>query len=492
MYFMNRFFFLLTAIFFISLGFSFYADLSPHVDAKAYNHIGWNLARGVGYIENEELADRREDDAIFRVGPGYEFFLAGIYSFAGMFLEKGEIWAPYAQRPYALKWPWQFVWVVHAFSRVITAWLLFKIALLLFNRHPQKERIGYIAAAIFGFFPDLILINGFLLYETLLLFLGVTAVYFSLRTLMHFDIFSQTTESRSSPAALSRYIDMSKYRDVLLASLFWALAILTRPSELLPFLVFPLALIFARNGEQMTKKMRYVFLSFVFPILLVGGWSLRNTLYYDQPLFTTTAGAYALWVGNNEHATGGYDRPTELKEARAYHSTVLSSLAIERVKTFIKERPLKFVGLQLRKTVTYFSLIRPTGFWPEFENKPRERLLLIISSAIATAFLFIGGTAGAWLLWKQRDNLTVALLGFAAAKPLAIIPFYVETRYRYGLYPLLALTAAFFIITILSTPSSRRAALINAARVTALFLVITSIDVWFSLPVIIYKLSLLL
>lgn len=475
--------FLLFAIFFVSIGFSFYANISPHADAKAYNHIGWNLARGLGYIENEELSDRREDDAIFRVGPGYEFFLASIYRVAGIFLEKGDAYAPYAERPYALQWPWQFVWIAHAFLRALTAFLLFKIALLLFSGHQKKEFIGLAASAIFGFFPDLILINGFLLYETLLLFFGVAAVYYSLQALTRSDTLSQMTESRSSSAILSRYLDISIYRDILLASLFWALAILTRPSELLAFFVFPAALFLTK------KKLRHVALSFLFPILLVGGWSLRNSLLYHQPLFTTTAGAYALWVGNNPEATGGYDRPVLLREARErYHSTELSSVSIDAVKTFIKKHPLKFLELQFKKTVTYFSLIRPTGFWLEFENALIKRFILLLLSTGATAFLFIGGATGAWLLWKKRGDLFLIFISFAVAKPLAVIPFYVETRYRYSLYPLLALTAALFIINLFS---SRSYATKIAAGTVATFLVITSIDAWFSLDIIVNRLPIL-
>lgn len=475
---------LLFAIFFVSVGFSFYADISPHADAKAYNHIAWNLVRGFGYLEDEDLLKKnidpaeihKKDDAIFRVGPGYEFFLAGIYGLKGFD----------PVQDYASPDMWRAVWISHALLRVLTALLLFKIAILLFPDHPKKELIGLAAAALFGFFPDLLLMNAFLLYETLLLFLGVAAVYFSLQVIARFDTSFRATKPHSSSAILSRHIDISRYRDVLLASLFWALAILTRPSELLAFFVFPLVLAFTWRLHR--QGLILAGISFLFPLLLVGGWALRNSLLYNQPLFTTTAGAYALWVGNNEKATGGYDRPPELKEARnRYHSTALSSIAIKRVFQFAKERPLKFIELQIRKTATYFSFIRPTGFWPEFENTPTKRFVIVASSALATLLLFLGGTAGAWLLWTKKNYLMIALYGFMLAKPLAVIPLYVETRYRYNLYPLFALTAAFFLINFVTSP--KRAAFIKVMTgVLAAFLVITSIDAWFSLDIIINKL----
>ena len=457
-------FFLCVAIFFVSIGFSFYADISPHADAKAYNHIGWNLARGIGYIENEELANPYDDDAIFRIGPGYEFFLAGIYRVAGIFLEKGDAYAPYAERPYPLKFPWQMVWIAHAFLRALTALLLFKIALLVFPDHQKKEWIGFSAAAIFGFFPDLILINGFLLYETLLLFWGVAAIYFSLKTI-------------SNPLYTIHY--------TLYASLSWSLAVLTRPSELLSFLVFPAVLVWQKNW-------RAALVSFLFPLLLVGGWSLRNSLFYGQPLFTTTAGAYALWVGNNENANGEYDRPAELKEARsALHSTELSSLSMRHVAQFIRDDPLKFIGLQIRKTMIYFSLIRPTGFWPEFENTPGKRLAIVVSSALATALLFILSANGMWLLWEKREYLFLVLFWFVAAKPLAIIPLYVETRYRYSIYPLLAFFAAFALIEFFT--SSFRTRHIKTWGIALLaFFCITIIDAAYVFDKVIAHIPLLL
>ena len=104
--------------------------------------------------------------------------------------------------------------------------------------------------------------------------------------------------------------------------------------------------------------------------------------------------------------------------------------------------------------------------------------------------LFILGAAGIWLCRQKKNILLYALWGFMLAKPLAVIPFYVETRYRYNIYPLLALTAGFFLVHFFISPRARTIAI--GASAIALFLVIASIDIWFSLPVIINKLQILL
>ena len=88
---------LLLGIFVSSLAFSFYYKIKLRVDAQAYNSIAWNLVQGNGYVEDKSNAfTPQKDEAILRVGPGYEFFLAGIYTFFGH-----RIWV---------------VWIFHALS----------------------------------------------------------------------------------------------------------------------------------------------------------------------------------------------------------------------------------------------------------------------------------------------------------------------------------------------------------------------------------------
>src|SRR3989344_2074882 len=184
----------------ISCAYSFYHHDRPRIDALGYDQIGWNLARGLGYVEDESNAATPEKDfAINRVGPGYEFFLAGVYTVFGH-----KIWV---------------VWMLHALLRGVSVVLVFLISRLLFS---QNEKIGIVAAILFGFVPDLIVVNGLLLTETLFIFLLLLVTYISLVAVRG--------QSRSMPA---------------LAGLFFAFAIMTRPIAILPFLAF-IALFFSR------------------------------------------------------------------------------------------------------------------------------------------------------------------------------------------------------------------------------------------------------
>ena len=127
----GKLYIILFAVFVASLCYSFYYRIKPVVDASAYDHVGYNLSRGCGYVQDDANCGHPErDDAIGRVGPGYQFFLAVIYSVFGH-----KIW---------------IVWFFHALFRAVTAFVIYKIALFVFEDNAQKEKIGILAAVFLG------------------------------------------------------------------------------------------------------------------------------------------------------------------------------------------------------------------------------------------------------------------------------------------------------------------------------------------------------
>ncbi len=424
---------LLAVVLALSALYSFYYHDRPRVDASAYDKIGWNLARGLGYVEDEAKAgDPKSDEAIIRVGPGYELFLAGGYSVFGHSIPA--------------------IWVLHAVLRAASALLVFGIAILVF---PGKSMIALGAAAIFGFTPDLVVINGLLLSETLFIFFLLAAAYFSLRSFAH----------------------QASGTQVFSAGLFWALAILTRPVALLPFGMLILYFLWSR-------ELRRAFLLFVCPLVLVGSWSYYASMRYDSFILTTTVGGYDLWVGNNPYAKGGFEKTPEIQEARQrYASVELDKIGKRKYFAYLASDPVGFAELQLRKAALYFSALRPGGYWVHLMGRPRHLKATLAASFAATLFLFVGGIAGAWRFFKERKDAAGRLfLAFAFLQPIAVIPIIVETRYRYAFFPFLAIFAAYFF--------SRRPlwarALLGAALVVMFF---TAYDAFRNWPEIIGKIS---
>src|SRR3989339_1840899 len=147
---------ILIGAFLASLAYSFYFRITPAVDARAYDTIAQNIVSGAGYREDLSRGVAF-DQAISRVGPLYEYFLAGIYKVFGHHYEA--------------------VWLAQAGLRSLSAWLIYLTVLLILADHDKKKKIGLYAAAIFGFYPDLIEISAMLMTETFYLFLTVLLIY---------------------------------------------------------------------------------------------------------------------------------------------------------------------------------------------------------------------------------------------------------------------------------------------------------------------------
>ena len=272
---------------------------------------------------------------------------------------------------------------------------------------------------------------------------------------------------------LATYISLRAWQErtdwlLFYSGSLWALSILTRPVALLPLLLFAAAFLWRREFKQ-------TMLLLLVPIVLIGSWSWFVSQRYDAFILTTTAGGLDIWVGNNPDATGGFTKTPEIQRIRdELHSVEFTKVAIKNYVTFLREDPLKFIELQWRKTAIYFSLVRPTGFWIHLISRPVDRLATLISSGVWTTLLLVGGIAGAWIVWKERkDSLTRLFLGVAFLQPMAVIPIIVETRYRYSLFPFLAILAAYILVT---RPFPRRIIGMSAA----VLLVFTTYDVWYN------------
>lgn len=410
----------------VSGAYSFYYRDRPRVDALGYDQIGWNLTRGYGYVEDSANSAHPENDwGINRVGPGYEFFLAGIYTLFGHHI-----------------WP---VWILHALVRGGSVLLLFLLTRLLFPAslgEPTMPKIAFLAAVLFGFSPDLIVVNGLLLTETLFLGTLIGALLLSIH-----------------------YLNYSQRGYIFFASLLWAFAILIRPTALLPFLLMLGILIWK-------KDWRAGILFALFPIVLVGSWSVFASARYQRFILTTGVGGYDLWVGNNPQAKGGFEKAPEVQRARdMYSSKGLDQIAKKKYVEFLIHKPLQFLELQVRKTAIYFSMIRPGGFWIHLWGRPWHLRATLFASLLFVAIVFPLGLAGAFLFFRDRKDITARLfLAFAFLQPASVIPVIVETRYRYALFPFLVIFAAYFLTRRVSKKQALGLALL-------LLLVLTSYDI---------------
>lgn len=386
---------LLAATFLISISYSFYFRIPPAVDARAYDTIAWNLARGYGYRESLD-GPLAMDNAILRVGPGYEFFLAVIYYFFGHHYE--------------------IIWLLQSLFLTFSALLVFLISKEIF-KNSWNYSAGIIAAALVGLSPDLVTIQAMLMTEALGIFLICLSVYLFCRYL--------NAEQKS-------------YFSAMLLGFFLALATLVRTPA--GFLFLSVAVYFLIS-KDFKRLLAMVFLM----ALVVSPWATRNYKVYGEFILTNAASGLNLLTGNHPGASGEQEPYLVLDRYAAELGGIgANQQATKDAIQFILNNPLEFLKLTIYRTSTYFSFARPTGFW--FHLQGFSKILTLITSAIYSVLLFTGGFWGIWKslqLEGEEKNAVRYFLAMLAIMPLVIIGVIVETRYRVLVYPFFAVFAGY-------------------------------------------------
>ena len=384
-------------IFLVCLVYSFYFQIEPQVDAAAYDTIAMNIAQGRGYVEFPDRPLGMDRD-IIHIGHAYTVFLASIYKIFGHH--------------------YSVVWFFQALLHSLTCLLLFFVCLEVFKRD-ISQKIGLLAMGLYGFWIDLVESTAMLMTETFYLFLIALIIYLAIK-----------------------FFQNPALKKAIFISIVISVGIFTRPTVLLFALVLTIVVFFKKD---LKKKYVYIALFILIPLIAMSFWMYRNYLKYDRFVFCTTGG-YDLWIGNNPQANGEMEPSEEIVNYfREYGFVNIDKKGISEVKKFALSRPFHFLKLQLIKTSKYFSLIRPTGWWSHL-SKTGKRLTLLFSGLFG-AIAFIFGISGIWHSFKKKNFFHRLLFYLAICGPIAVIPIVVGTRYRYQLYPFLAIFAAYFLIS---------------------------------------------
>lgn len=385
--------FILVVSFCVCSAYAFYFRITPAVDARAYDVIAQNIVSGAGYREEPEK-DISQDFAIARVGPLYEYFLAGLYKVFG------HNYGP--------------VWLAQALLHALSAWLLYLASCLIFADSGYRRRLALWAAAIFAFYPDLIEISAMLLTETLYLFLVCLLIYL-----------------------FFLYRDKNKFWLAPVLGLAAGLATLSRPPVLFLIPVFLFYFWRKRLGRPAVLFLIALFLVFI-------PWTARNYQVYGEIMPFGAAGNYNFWIGN-WHGGNGEQNPQPFHSAfTATHDIKeINGESLRQFGSFLREHPAEFLKLTALRVSKYFSVIRPMGFW--FYQSGLGQALFVFSSAAASVFLFVLSLGGVIRAAASKEKNLYYLLAFAFFTPLIIFVTVVETRYRFQIYPMLSIFAGYYI-----------------------------------------------
>ncbi len=197
------------------------------------------------------------------------------------------------------------------------------------------------------------------------------------------------------------------------------------------------------------------------PIPLLAGFALivtfttaRNYLSSGDFVPLTSNGGLNFYIGNGPESSGAYEKPKgldvdhdpsgrrmlEKKLGRPLSSTDVSQIWKERAVEFIRAEPLAEFSLLVRKTVFVLS----TFEIPQIESYHFQKRY---SRLVAFLFIPFGVIAplGLAALFRRREGRTVALTAFAGVYMLSIVIFFVLTRYRLPVVPVLMIYASITI-----------------------------------------------
>ena len=258
-------------------------------------------------------------------------------------------------------------------------------------------------------------------------------------------------------------------------------AILTRP----PLLLFVPIIIFFYWQKKTYHSLIICLLSFIVVLL---PWTLRNYALYHQVIFTTLIGEYNLWIGNTlasdgGQIAGGSNPVTTFVAGHGIYG--LHKAASAAVRAFVVEHPGAFIKLCFTRFIRFFSLIRPMGFW--FYQYGLSQAIFVASSMGWIALAFVTGFAGMLAaLVREKKEILRYLAAFAITAPLPLLLTVVQSRYRFQIYPFLAVFAAYFIVETKNKRLSWRNGLFVFPTVG--FIIITLIDTAQSFSLIIERL----
>ncbi len=291
-------------------------------DGKDYDAIGRSLANGTGFEVNHSPDTFRP--------PGYPFFLAAIYTIGG---------PGYA----AVK-------IVQSVIGALTCLMILLIGEQLFSK-----RVGVIAAVIAAAYPLLVAYTGFLLSETLFVFLSVVFLY-----------------------ALVRLREDQARRWVVVAGLVLGLMNLTRPVTLF----LPVLLFFWLWVEWGTKRRAAVIAGMLALLMMVPivPWTVRNYMVTHSLILITGQNWFRLYAGNNptimhdSEAIGGSIEPEQLAD---YRSAYLSFL-----RHYLMHEPRELLRLELHKLKRFWNVFPKTTY--------RDKVISLLSYGVLLPFFLIG------------------------------------------------------------------------------------------------------
>ena len=169
--------------------------------------------------------------------------------------------------------------------------------------------------------------------------------------------FVQTSVLLSEPlsiaAMLSAIVLQSQKKDKILllicSGICWGIAVLSRPSFLLP--AFVITAFIAIHNATIKESCKRFLITISSLSIVVSPWIIRNAIVMGKPMLSTNGGINLL-IGNNPQANGSYKAIDALSKFDMMSETDADAKAMDEVKNYIYNNPLQAL-LRIPKKIAY-------------------------------------------------------------------------------------------------------------------------------------------
>ncbi len=410
----KNFFIILGLIVVLNFLYALTYKITPRVDAEAYDEIATNIVNAGEYRATLN-GPLKLDGSITRIGPGYEYFVAGHFLFFGR-----HLW---------------IIWLTQALLYALTIGMLAILTTKLFPETLSNLKILYAAMLFFGIFIDMVQLNGMLMTESLFLFFLT----------LSFFIWSKIIQEQKQNILWW----------ILLGTTLGTLTLI-RPTGLIIFVLLSAASIY----KMRLKAILPIFMVLIFFIAVQVPWVIRNYKVFNQFVFHSTADGMNFLSGNypGNHGEFNSDFPLFQDMKEKYPApTEFNKQAKKWYKEFVFKHPLQAIKIKLEKTTIFFSLAKTSGFWFHYFGKIDQGITILIS--IFQNGVIIGSQVFFWIILikkyfkdKTIDSKEVFLLFATLALMVTPILTVIASRHRLPFAVLSFPIVAFVLSVLLQKP----------------------------------------
>ncbi len=340
-------------------------------------------------------------EVFFHSSPLYPYLLAGIYAIFGH--------------------SYLAVRIIQSLAGVGTALLIYAIASRVLGR--WEGRIAGLLAAVYMPF---IFFDSELLMITLVILATLFALYFIL-----------DENRRSRPGWM------------LLAGLCLGIGALGKPNLLLFVPVVIVWMLWRAGSARKTREMRLAALGLVAGVVIaVAPFTISNMIIADDFVLTSSNGGINFYIGNNEEARGtfqidhrmrtdlygGSKRIAEEALGRELKPSGVSRYWFDQGFEYLTSHPWQAMQLWGRKFLLFWNRVEIPNHYsiPFFEEFSR----VLRWNPVGFSFLVPLAVTGIAVAWR-RSRETVLLVLFGATYLVSLLPFFVTSRYRLPVVPIL-------------------------------------------------------